>query len=51
MAYKRRKVETIKFRLRINRTIKWGGKILGVGWNDQSDKFLFDIKKTVDMSF
>ena len=25
-------------------------KILGVGWNDQSDKFLFDNKKTADMS-
>ena len=26
------------------------GKILGVGWNDQSDKFLFDIKNIADMS-
>ena len=26
------------------------GKILGVSWNNQSDKFLFDIKKIVDMS-
>ena len=25
------------------------GKILGVGWNDQSDKFLFDIKNIADM--
>ena len=26
------------------------GKILGVGWIDQSDKFLFDIKKIADIS-
>ena len=26
------------------------GKILGVGWRDQSDKFLFDIKKIADIS-
>ena len=26
------------------------GNILGVGWNDQSDKILFDIKKIVEMS-
>ena len=36
--------------MRINRTIEWEGKILGVGWSDQSDKFLFDIKKTADIS-
>lgn len=49
MAYKQQKVETNNFKLWTER-VSGKGKVLGVGWKDKSDKFLFDMKKIADMS-